>query len=78
MKLFKIRHKPSGLFYLPNKQVYKRENLDAYGKVYHLEPSLGRIQDARTRLLNPRGGEQRLLREDFEILVYEAELVDIL
>jgi len=40
MKLYKLRHKPTGLYYKPSKHRSK-SNLSAQGKVYHTRPSFG-------------------------------------
>lgn len=41
MKFYKIRHKPSGLFYKPSKGGL---NVSRLGKVYNQKPSLKRYQ----------------------------------
>ena len=74
MKFYLIRHRPSGLFYKPNAKAYDRENLDEHGKVYWKKPRIPR--DASSRKLN--GGSRKLLEEDFEIWVCEAQHVDTL
>lgn len=76
MKLYMIRHKPSGLFYTPIAKSYSRENLSERGKVYHRKPRIP--VDARSKRLNDGSNYRRLLQEDFEILVYEAKHVDTL
>lgn len=44
MTLYKIRHKPSGLFFKPSRYGSK-SNLSKNGKVYHRRPSLQHIGD---------------------------------
>lgn len=37
---FKIRHKPSGLYFRPSASNYLKSNLSKNGKVYYRKPSL--------------------------------------
>lgn len=38
MKIYKLRHKPTGMFYTPSKYGNGHRNLSKTGKVYHKKP----------------------------------------
>lgn len=46
MKLYRIKHIPTGLYYQPNRHIknltgeYIKSNLSNKGKIYHMKPSL--------------------------------------
>lgn len=46
MKCYRIRHKPTGLYFCPSREIkcklgnYVKSNLSARGKIYHSKPSL--------------------------------------
>lgn len=81
-RFWKIRHKPTGLFYKPSK-FGSRSNLSPVGKVYARRPAPGHIGGVTVR--NPEGGSLYYGREaymtlpggrkDLEIVEYEVREV---
>ena len=76
MKFYKIRHKPTGLFFKPNNQSV---NLSKKGKVYENKPGLNRLpKNWRTgyyRITIRDNGRRVVIYvppEDFEIVEYNV------
>lgn len=79
MKLYKLRHKPTGLFYAPTKGLPK-SNLFKDGKIYKKKPSAGYMYSGlyigewkdstdESRFLIPYK-IMDLVKEDWEIVEY--------
>ena len=39
-KFFRLRHKPTGLFYIPCRKLWEKNNLSAKGKIYTKVPNI--------------------------------------
>ena len=64
MRLFKLRHKPTGLYYR-NSRYDKTENLSERGEIYHIKPSLAFAHEARHNAI-------KIPKEDWEVREFEA------
>lgn len=73
MKVYKIKHKPTGLFYKPSK--FRSEvNLSKIGKSYSRRPSLKHICQVRVKVEGTFNTfvELEWKEEDFEIIEFEV------
>jgi len=79
MKLYKLRHKPSGLFFCPSRHPYK-VNLSKTGKVYHCRPTAAlRYMEVNGFYHHPNGNRgwnydvKPFIEEEWEIIELQVE-----
>lgn len=79
MIMYKIRHKPTGLFFKPAKYPYK-SNLSKNGKVYHTKPSLRYLGERyyhpiekKSRWDTKNYEQRRVILENWEIIELKVE-----
>lgn len=77
-KFYKIRYKPFNLFYIPNRQVWHKNNLSKKGKVYATKPTLkyvdcnsGWIRGYKVFIWY-KGEQLEVHKHEFEIVEYQV------
>lgn len=83
MTFYKLRHRPTGLFFKPNRSPYQKCNLSNVGKTYNKKPSLGHLgKFIYTGKDDPnnyyRSVKLQVIPADWEICVYETILKDVI
>lgn len=78
MTFFKIRHKPSGLFYRPSKYDAKT-NLSKVGKTYSRKPTIAGLQGVYNHPLPKEDWRERyelrkVISEEWEVLLFNTSL----
>lgn len=75
MKFYKMRHKPTGLFYKPSKY-HAKWNLSEKGKVYQTKPTVAWLGDVYYHPRKTTKGTEyetrKVYKNDWEIVSFEV------
>ncbi len=74
-KFYKIRYKPFNLFYIPNRQVWHKNNLSKNGKLYPKKPTLKYLGDWERGykvFIWYKGEQLEVHKHEFEIVEYQV------